>query len=108
MNIYQSVRNLAKLPRFQNLFIASKEIGIQLFTNKIDLSKLQEIYLNYLYMYDSIFKDIAYYNISKKIIDNEIYEDSYILWKRENKKEKIDNNKDLHLVPGNRINFPKR
>jgi hypothetical protein len=107
-NIYSKIRNLAKSIKAQNLFVAAKEInGIRLFRNSFDFSKIQEIYLSYLYNYDSINRDIILEKISEHVFDSEIYEDSYILWKRKNnKKEKDNNQKDLKLVVGKKITFP--
>lgn len=110
MNIYSSIRQLAKSVKSQNLFLAAKELsGIRLFKNLFDLSKLQEIYLSYLYIYNSINTDIVVEHISEEILTDEIYEDAYLLWKKKNrnKEEQKDNQKDLHLVPGRTINFKK-
>jgi len=113
MNTYLIIRKLAKSIKSQNWFTASKDIhSIHLFSNTFDFSKLQEIYLNYLYMYDSLMKDIMLKEVNEKVLDNDIYEDSYILWRKKNfgKKEQtnIDKKSDLKLVPGKIINFPKR
>jgi len=114
MNIYESLRLLAKSIRGQNLFSAAKELSsIQLFENKFNLSKIQEIYLSYLYTYEMLNRDIIIDNISKLVTSCEIYEDAYLLWKRQHKKEnKVNQNepekksKDMHLVCGNKIIFP--
>ena len=110
MTIYSKLRELAKSIRAQNLFVAAKEInGIRLFRNSFDFSKIQEIYLSHLYNYDSINRDIILDNISKHVFDSEIYEDSYLLWKRKNIKTKKNNKKsDVNLVTGKKINFPKK
>ena len=109
-NIYIQIRKLAKSIKAQNLFVAAKELqGIRLFRNRLDFSRLQGIYLSYLYMYDTINKDIVVDRISEKIWDSEIYEDAYLLWKRKSdkKSEKKDKTtKDLKLIPGKTIKFP--
>jgi hypothetical protein len=111
-NIYTKLRELAKSIRAQNIFIASKEInGIHLFKNQYEFSKLQEIYLSYLYNYDSINRDIIIDKISEHVLDSDIMEDSYLLWKKKNiKKINIKDNKqnDLSLVTTRKIKFPKR
>jgi len=111
-NTYSKLKKLAKSIRIQNLFIAVKEInGIRLFKNTFNLSRLQEIYLSYLYNYDSINRDIILEKISKHVLDNEINEDSYILWKNKNfKKVNIKDNKsnELNLVSGKNIKFPDK
>lgn len=110
MNIYECLRKLAKLERIQNLFSISKELhGIKLFRNECDFSKIQEEYLLYLYMYESLARDIIIDKISKHVYDKELYEDAYLLWKREkgNKKEEKPKLNDVKLVVGTEIKFPK-
>ena len=110
-NIYSGIRNLARSIKAQNLFVAAKEIrGIYLFRNHLDFSRLQELYLSFLYIYDSINKDIVTDKISKKIFDSEIYEDAYLIWKRGNNKKTTKDNKknDVSLVTGKKINFPTK
>jgi len=113
MNIYSLLRNLAKSIRAQNIFVASKEMsGIHIFKNTINFSRVQEFYLSWLYSYDMIMRDIIVDKISEKVLTDELYEDSYLLWRRENKykeeNKSQDNKKDLYLVSGKTINFPKR
>jgi hypothetical protein len=111
MNIYTNIRLLAKSVKGQNLFTAAKDIsGIQLFKNKFNLSQIQEYYLSYLYIYDTINRDIIVEKISPHVLDCELFEDSYLLWKKLNKnvekKEEKSISKDMHLVCGNKIIFP--
>jgi hypothetical protein len=112
MNIYSKLKELARSVRAQNLFIAAKEInGIRIFKNLYNFSKLQEIYLSYLYNCDIINRDIIMDKISEHVFDSEIMEDAYLLWKRKNmKKINIKDNKqnDVNLVTGKHIKFPKR
>jgi len=111
MNIYKILKELAKSSRAQNLFFASKEINsIKLFDNDCNLSALQEMYLNLLYHYDNLSRDIITDNISKKVLENDLYEDAYCLWKKEKKpKQKKDNKKsDVYLTVSNKIKFPKK
>jgi len=111
MNIYSKLKELAKSVSSQNLFVAAKEInGIRLFRNSFEFSKIQEIYLSYLYNYEAINRDIILEKISKHVIDNEIYEDSYLIWKRKNNKKIDKNNKqnEVSLVTGKKIKFPKK
>jgi len=113
MKVYSQLRCLAKSTQFQNLFAASKEIfGIKLFRNSFDFSNIQMIFLNYLYMYDSIMRDIATENISKEVLSDEIYEDAYMLYKKENRNKTVKDNKNtirnFHLVPAQKMIFPKK
>jgi hypothetical protein len=111
-NIYSLLRVLTKSVRMQNLFVACKEInGIKLFKNSTDLSNLQTIFLSWLYSYDSINRDIILEKISEHVTDNEIYTDSYLLWRRKNSKKtnrKDNKQNDLNLVTGKHIKFPKK
>lgn len=63
-------------------------------------------------MFDIINRDIITDGISKKTLDEEIYWDSYMLWRREEKfkekKSKDKKNRLLHLVAGKKVNFRKR
>jgi len=102
MNI-NTIRKLAKEIKMLNLFSASKEInGIKLFHNESDLSKIQELFVSYLYFYYNINMDISMEKVSKKVLENDIYEDAYNLWKSKQgnketiKKDNTDHN--VHLV----------
>jgi hypothetical protein len=113
MNIYLLLKNLAKTNRAQNIFLASKEInGIRIFKNTTDLSRIQEFYLTWLYTYDMISKDIMTDKINKEVLNDEVYEEAYLLWrkerkyKEENKSQEKNTKKELHLVSGKTINFP--
>jgi hypothetical protein len=110
-NIWDNLCDLAKSIRYQNLLTASKEInGIRLFKNTIDLSNIQSIFLSYLYNFDNINRDIYSEKISEHVLDNKIYWDSYLIWKRKNTKKTRKDNKqnDVSLVVGRKINFPKK
>ena len=110
MNLYRGIRNLAKSNSAQNIFIAAKEIhNIQLFENVYNFSALQEIYINLLYFYENLTRDIIIEKISKLVLENDLYADAYQLWKITNKnKDKKDNKKsELYLKNSNKIRFPK-
>jgi len=111
-DLYTAIRDLAKSVRIQNLFLAAKELHtIRLFKNSHDLSNLQQYYLSLIYTYDSLYKDIAMENVSKKIIDNDLYADCYAIWKKEKGHKQTDNQKvagkDVRLVPATNIKFKK-
>ncbi len=97
------IRKLTKSTEHQNLFLASKEVnGVNLFRNHSDFSRIQEIYLSYLYFYYNIFMDIAIDKVSKKVTDNFIYEEAYSIYKNKktDKTEKENEQRDLHIVFG--------
>jgi len=108
-DIYSYIRKLAKQSRFQNLLYLTKDIsGVQFFTNVSNFSKLQDIFISYIYMYDSINQDLASKHTSKHVYDNEIYEDAYVIWKREvgNKTDIESKKSDVALVISDKITFP--
>ena len=110
-NIYDKLMDLAKLVRIQNLFIAAKELhGIRIFKNSIDFSNIQNIFLSYLYNVDSINRDIVVEKISEHVLDDRIYWDSYLIYKRKNrnKNDKNDKKSDVNLVVGKKITFPTK
>jgi len=97
----ETVRKLAKNNKHLNLFSASKEInGIRLFHNEIDFTKIQTIFINYLYFYYNLNQDISSGEVTKDVLKNEIREDSYSIYKsknRDNKEEKDNKKHDVHL-----------
>lgn len=117
MTINSSLRKLAKSTYYQNIFYSSKELhNIQLFRNKCDFSQIQTMFLNYLYMYDSINKDILLGDVTSKVLNSEIYEDAYWLWKtskdkkntKDNKKKTKKGQSEVNLTLANKIKFPER
>jgi hypothetical protein len=96
------IRQLAKQTESQNSFLASKELGMKLFANEIELSRVQNIYLSYLYFYHDLIVDVYSKKLSEKIFEDDFYEDAYAYYKRE-KKDEDDKKKgrQIHLV------FPK-
>ena len=109
-NIFELVRELAKTTEAQNLFYTCKELNsVRMFKNDYDLSHIQQTYISYLYLYESLAHDIIVEGISKKIYNSEIYEDAYIKWrsdKKDNKKSTEKKSNDLSLVASKKIIFP--
>jgi len=97
MDLYLELRKLAKSSNWQQLYYTSKEIAsIHIFENQTDLSDIQFTFLRYLSFYSSIFTDIALGDIDEKVLEHEIYEDSYMLWKnkKDTKKKRVVNSKE--------------
>jgi len=110
MLIESKIRELAKSDKYMNLFYATKELnGIRLFRNDCDFSRIQHMFLNYLYFYEIIFKEIANKKINDFILTNEIYEDAYYYWKSKNinKEEKTDKKVNTYFHVSNKIKFPE-
>ena len=81
------IRQIAKQSNNQTLYSASKEGNIGLFHNTYDHTFFQIIYLRYLNFYNSINLDIALHEVSEEVLDNEIFEDSYMFYKQSKKEE---------------------
>jgi hypothetical protein len=111
-NIYDKIIELAKSVKAQNIFCAAKELnGIRIFKNTHNFSQLQEVYLSYLYSFDSLNRDIIVDKISKHVMDDKIYWDAYLVWKKQslNKNGKRDNKqRELSLVIRKDITFPSK
>jgi hypothetical protein len=104
--MYKQIRELAKSTKWQNLYSRAKEIsGIKLFNNDTDFSLLQHhmMYLleTYYSLYIDLYSDKPY--ISKKVIENDLRTEAYLLWKNKNKNKpltKKKENKQDNKVPG--------
>lgn len=84
------IRKLASSDDAQNLFILAKDIGsISIFENNRDFTYIQNIYLKYLSFYYNLYSDIAIGDVDEIVMQNFIYQDSYIMWKNKNDKEKF-------------------
>jgi 6-phosphogluconate dehydrogenase (decarboxylating) len=98
MNYEQIIRKIAKNIENQNTFLAAKDGLVSIFNNDKELSKLQQIYLSYLYFYHDLIVDVAVNKLNDKIFTEDIYEDAYMTYRRdkkENNKEKT--NHGIHL-----------
>jgi hypothetical protein len=95
MKAEELIRQIAKRTNSMNLFIAAKEInGICLFRNSIDFTRLQSLYLHYLYFYNDILIDIEMKEVDKVILSDFIYEDAYKEWKKESTPKKTNKSLD--------------
>ncbi len=109
-NIYSLLRELASTVKAQNLFFASKEINnLRLFKNSTDLSKIQEVYLSFLFSYNNLSTAVAVENVSEYVLHSEIIAEAYMLYKRKKPRtEDKPRRKGLNLVAGSKIIFPKK
>ena len=107
----QIIRKLAKSDKYQAIY-NSKEAGLRLFDNVTDISYAQQLFMSFVGMYSSLNTDIFLGDISDKVLENNIYEDSYLLYKsKEHQKKKVekpvkDNNKEL--IGSTQLLFKKR
>ena len=83
MNDFVAVlRKLAKSDYYQSLYSSAKELGFQIFDNNTDLTKIQLWFLSFMGMYNSINLDIAMGEVSERVLENETYEDAYLVYKK--------------------------
>jgi hypothetical protein len=88
MDTYGYARKLAKSDEYQALFSLGKEMPhVKIFSNEENFTDIQIIFLKFLSMYSTILLDIALNEIDNRVLENEIYEDSYLMYK--NTKDKI-------------------
>jgi hypothetical protein len=85
--IYDILRNLAKKPYYQSLYSQAKELGLKIFENDINFTSYQIVFLNYICMYNNLSLDVYLGEVDEIVMDNFIYEDAYLLYKRENRKK---------------------
>lgn len=87
-NINHNLRTLAKSYRYQTLYGIEKPIGIRIFENQIDFSHIQLMFLTYLNMYVVIGNDIYLDEVKDVVLKDDIYEDSYLIYKKSKKETK--------------------
>lgn len=92
-NIVKYIRKLAKDPYYRTIYSISKEYNIRLFKNDYDLTQIQVMFLQYLSFYQAIYMDISLDEVEDDVLDNEIFEDSYIFYKNNKKEKKPKNTK---------------
>lgn len=93
MEIETIVRSLAKSNYWQTLYSHFKENGMKLFKNDGDYSNGQIWFLNYLNMYFNLYTDIAMDEVDEAVLNDFVYEEAYLHWKRKKRIQKeIDNN----------------
>jgi len=95
-----AIRKLAKTIEAQNIFCSCKELSsLKLFDNDKDLSRIQQMYLSFLFFYYNLNVDVSLKKVSEIIFSSEIYEDAYSYYKREKIEEsKGKKERDIHLV----------
>ena len=90
--IYKIMRKLAKSDKWQTIYNLSKDSNIQMFNNIKDLSNLQISFVGLLGFYSNLNLDIVMDDVDKKILDNDIYTDSWVIYNKEKKKKQQNQN----------------
>jgi hypothetical protein len=92
-NIYETIRKIAKTSKFQSIYANEKAIGLKLFKNDGDYTDIQVAFLNYLAFYYTINLDITLGEVDERVLDNDIFEDSYMYYKGKQRKEEMKDKK---------------
>jgi len=107
MDIEQQIRQLARSPYWLNLYKSSKEIGtIQLFENISNYSGLQNLFLFWLSVYESLYQDLAQQEwkyLDEKVIENDIRTDAFLYWRSKMREQDLLNYKREQKV--SKLNF---
>jgi hypothetical protein len=90
------LRIIAKSDYYQSMYVTAKDLGLHIFQNTTDLTKVQLWLLSYMSMYATINMDIAMGEVSERVLDNEIYEDAYMTYKKKQLTKDIKNK--IHQV----------
>lgn len=95
------LRKLARSSYWQTYYSQAKELGaLNLFKNSNELTKIQIIFLNWLAVYNSLYKDLSLDEdyISEAVIEDDLRTDAYLLWRRKikYKKKKTDNKEKVN------------
>jgi len=92
--IVKILRILAKSNYYQLIYSQEKNIGLRLFQNDTDLTKIQSEFLRQLQFYSVLYLDYALGEINEKVFENDVYEDAYMYYKRKKSKEE-DEKEDI-------------
>lgn len=76
------IRKLAKNNKFQTIFSLAKEGNFNIFINQSNYTGHQIFFLNYLVFYYNVYTEIAMKYVDEIILEDEIYEDAYMYYKR--------------------------
>jgi hypothetical protein len=82
------IRKLAGSVKYQTLYSQEKNIGLRLFKNDYDYSPIQISFLGWLGYYYSLHFDIAMGEVSEKVLEDNIFADSYSYYKRKIRERK--------------------
>ena len=85
------VRKLAKSSNYQSIYNNAKELGFKLFKNNSNLTSLQYTLVGYLNMYSTLNLDLYMGEVDEIVFENCIFEDSYIMWRNEVRRQPPDN-----------------
>jgi hypothetical protein len=86
-NLISVIRLLAKDSYWQTVYSMAKEMHRAIFENERDYSPIQFTFLGYLEFYNALYMDIALGDVTKIVLENEIYEDAYMYYQSKARKK---------------------
>lgn len=111
-DVYKYLRRLASTNYFQNLYSLGKDMpSLKLFENERDFTDIQMSFLRFLNFYSSILLDIALGDVDEIVLDNDIYSDSYMLYKSKkdrNISPKTNIKNDREIIGGSKWIFKSK
>jgi len=84
------IRRLARSDYYQSIYNTAEKVNLKLFHNDVDLTSIQIRLLQYLNFYSGLYMDIYLGEVNEKVTENEVFEDSYSVYKRKRKKVEKD------------------
>ncbi len=90
IDVYKYLRLLAKSNYYQNIYSLGKDMpSLKLFENERDFTDIQMSFLKFLSFYSAVLLDIALGDVDEIVLDNDIYTDSYMVYKSKKEKKVI-------------------
>lgn len=99
-NYYRLMRKLAKEKKWQGIFSLVKDTNSKLFINNYDFSGLQLEFVDLLSYYAQIYMEISMGEVTERVLDKDIYIDSWFEYsriKRKIEKDKLSNSKNKNI-----------
>ena len=97
-----TIRKLARSVKYQNAYNNAEKFGLNIFENKSNISDVQNYFLYWCAVYNSLYEDMAMDEdyINEEVIKNDLRTDAYLVYKkrtRNKKKNKDTNNEDKYV-----------
>ena len=109
MDNEQIIRKLARSIFYQNLYKAAKELNINLFENTTNLSGVQNHFLFWLSVYESLYAELnskEWKYLDEKVINDDLRCDAFLYWRGQFREAEIDNHKREQKI--NKLQFKEK
>ena len=90
MNIEKIIRELARDNYYQSIYSLGKDLGIKLFENDRNLTRIQLLLITYLGIISNISMDVHMGEIGEIVLEKDVYIDSYLLYKQSVRKKEVE------------------